>query len=61
MTNHGRLTLGIPPFVFCAASVDNTNATSDVPTNAKVMILVANGICCRNGKNDTDGMMDVWY
>jgi hypothetical protein len=47
--------------VLCAANVDNVSATNDDPTNAPVVILVANGICCRNGRNDTDGMVDrIW-
>jgi len=57
MTNHGRFTLGIPPLIFCAAKYDKSIATRDADTNERVMILVANGICCKKGKKLTDGMV----
>jgi hypothetical protein len=57
MTNHGRFTLGIPPSVFCPAIYDNDIAKSDADIKDRVMILVANGIPCRNGKKLTDGIV----
>lgn len=57
ITNHGRFTLGIPPSVFCLTNVDSSSAASDKRTSVAVMILVANGTCWRNGRNDTAGMV----
>lgn len=56
-TSQGRLTLGIPPSVFCLASVESSKAASENMIKVAVMILVANGTCCKNGRNDTAGMM----
>ena len=59
MTNQGRFTLGIPPSVFCLASVVRSNAAREKTMSVAVIILVANGTCCRNGRNDMAGIVIV--
>lgn len=57
MTNQGRLTLGIPPSVFCLASVVRSSAARENTMRVAVIILVAKGTCCRKGKNDIAGIV----